>query len=117
MEEKKEEKIAAKTALGMEENLEGTLCYVLGFVSGVFFLLTEKENKYVKFHAIQSILTSAALFVLAIVAAMVPFIGWLVLILLGPVSIILWIVLMYKAYMGEYFKLPFIGDICEKQIK
>lgn len=110
MEEKKEEKIAAKTALGMEENLEGALCYVLGFISGVFFLLAEKENKFVRFHAVQSILTSAAFIIIYAAAVLFPFVGWLVLVLLG-------LVLMYKAYKGEYFKLPVVGDISEKQIK
>jgi len=110
MEEKKVEKTAAKTALGIDENIEAALCYVLGFISGVFFLLAEKENKFVKFHAVQSILTTAAFIIIYAAALLFPFVGWIVLILLG-------LVLMYKAYKGEYFKLPFVGDISEKQIK
>jgi len=112
-----EEKKSVKTALGMDENIEGLLCYILGFISGVFFLLIEKDNKFIKFHAIQSVLTSAALFVAAIVAGIIPFFGWIVLFLLGPVSIALWLLLMYKAFKCEMFKLPFVGDIAEKQIQ
>jgi len=117
MEEKKAGKTVEKTVLGIGQNIEGLLCYILGFVSGIFFLLVEKENKFVRFHAMQSVAVSVALFVISTVAAMVPIIGWIVLLLLGPCAIVLWIVMMWKAYSGELFKLPIVGDIAEKQTK
>jgi uncharacterized membrane protein len=49
-----------KTSTGMEQNLEGLLCYVLGWLTGIIFLLLEKDNKFVRFHAIQSILVFGA---------------------------------------------------------
>ena len=107
-----------KTSLGMEENIEGALCYVLGWVTGIVFYLLEKENKFVRFHALQSILVFLPLSVIYWIFGWmlwwIPFIGWAISILLGLLMFILWIVLMIKAYQGEKFKLPIVGDMAEK---
>jgi uncharacterized membrane protein len=105
-----------KTSLGLQENIEGLLCYVLGWVSGVIFLILEKESKFVKFHAMQSLITFLGLFVINFVIGMIPLIGWLISILSFPIGLILWILLMYKAFKGEMYKLPIVGEIAEKQI-
>ncbi len=105
-----------KTALGLDENIAGLLCYVLGWITGIVFLVLEKENKFVRFHAMQSLATFLALFVISIVVGWIPFIGWIVSILITPFGLILWLLLMYKAYRGERFKLPIAGDFAEKQI-
>ena len=105
----------SKSSTGMNENLAALLSYVLGFITGIIFFVIEKESKFVKFHAMQSILVSAALMVLSFVLGFIPFIGWIALILLGPVSFVLWILLMVKAYKYIWFKLPVVGDIAEKQ--
>lgn len=111
-----EEKKTSKTSLGLEENIEGLLCYVLGWVTGILFLVLEKENKFVRFHAMQSLVTFLGLFVIAVVIGWVPFIGWIISILIAPLGLILWLLLMYKAFKGERFKLPVVGDFAEKQI-
>ncbi len=107
-----------KTSLGMEENIEGALCYVLGWVTGIVFYLLEKENKFVRFHAMQSILVFLPLSVIYWIFGWmlwwIPFIGWAISILIGLLMFILWIVLMIKAYQGEMFKLPVVGDMAEK---
>lgn len=90
-----------------DENLKGALTYLLGFITGIFFLITEGENSFIRFHAMQSTITFAILFILNFV----PLLGFLVF----PVSLILWVFLMYKAYAGERYKLPYIGDFAEKQ--
>ena len=105
----------SKSSTGMNENLAALLSYVLGFITGIIFFVIEKESKFVKFHAMQSILVSAALMVLSFVLGFIPIIGWIALILLGPVSFVLWILLMVKAYKYVWFKLPVVGDIAEKQ--
>ncbi len=105
-----------KTALGVGENIEGLLCYVLGFITGVVFLVLEKENKFVRFHAMQSLATFLPLFVILIVVGWIPFIGWVVSLLITPLGLILWLLLMYKAFRGERFKLPIVGDFAEKHI-
>lgn len=96
-----------------DQNLKGALCYALGFLSGVFFLVTEKENKFIQFHAMQS----TVLFVGIMVFSMIPMIGQLLMLIVAPLSMILWVVLMYKAYQGEKYKLPVIGDFAEKQVE
>ena len=93
------------------ENIRGALCYALGFISGVFFLLTEKENKFVRFHAMQSIIVFGAIFLVSFV----PVLGWVLSVFLITLSLLLWLFLMYKAYQGEKFKLPVIGDLAEQQ--
>jgi len=98
----------------MEENIEGALCYVLGWVTGIVFYLLEKENKFVKFHAMQSILTFLPLSVIGWIMMWIPFIGWAIGTLIWLLTLILWIVLMIKAYQGEMFKLPIVGDMAEK---
>lgn len=103
--------------MNLEENLAGALCYVLGWVTGIIFLVLEKENRFVRFHAMQSLVTFLALFAISIIVGMIPFIGWIISILLTPVGVILWLILMYKAYQGEMYKLPVIGDFAEKQLE
>jgi len=105
-----------KTALGISENIEGLLCYVLGFITGIVFLVLEKENKFVRFHAMQSVVTFLALFVVSMVIGMIPFIGPIISILITPLGLILWLLLMYKAFKGEKFKLPVVGNFAEAQI-
>lgn len=109
-----------KTTTGLDQNIAGALCYALGWITGIIFLLIEKDNKFVRFHAIQStilFLTFTALMWI------IPFSGGLFLGLIGfglsallwPVEIILWAVLIFKAYQGETFKLPIIGKIAEEK--
>lgn len=106
-----------KTSLGIDENIAGLLCYALAFVTGIVFLVVEKKSSFVKFHAMQSTITFIALFIVNIILMWIPFFGWMLSSVIGLVSLILWLVLMLKAYQGEKFKLPIIGDIAEKQLK
>ena len=104
------------TVLGVTENLEGLFCYVLGWVTGLIFLLLEQKNAFVRFHALQSLVTFLALFILSVVIGFIPVLGILVGLVLWPLGVVLWIVLMVKAYKGERYKLPVIGDFVEKQL-
>ena len=110
-----------KTSMGMEPNVAGLLCYVLGWVTGLIFFLMEKENKFVRFHAMQSIVVFGAYTVIVIVLQIItfiPYLGFLFLllwILIGITAFVLWIILMVKAYQGEKFKLPWAGNFAEKQ--
>ena len=104
------------SSTGLETNIAGSLCYLLGFVTGVAFLVLEKQDREVRFHAYQSLATFGGLFLLSAATGVVPLIGGLVTVLLAPASLILWIVLMLKAYQGgEHFKLPVVGDWAEEQ--
>ena len=109
-----ENKDLGKTSLGMQANVEAFLCYILGFITGIIFYVIEKENKFVRFHAMQSIISFAALFVVSFVLGFIPIIGWLIGMLLSLTALILWVILMIKAFQGEKFKLPIVGDIAEQ---
>ena len=98
----------------MEANVAALLSYLAGFITGIIFYVLEKENKFVRFHAMQSILVFGALFILSVILRMMPFIGWALMNLIWVLEVILWVLLMLKAYKGEYFKLPIVGDIAEK---
>lgn len=111
-----------KTSIGLEPNIAGLLCYVLGWVTGLIFLLLERENKFIRFHAMQSIITFGALTVAGVVFSIlsaIPFIGvlfWILDILLGLLGVVLWIVLMVRAYQGQTYKLPVAGDFAERYV-
>ncbi len=105
-----------KTSSGMDQNVAGLLCYVAGWITGLIFFLIEKENRFVRFHAMQSIITFGGLTVLFIVLGMIPFLNLLLVPILALLQLVLWIVLMVKAYQGQLFKLPMIGDMAEKNI-
>ena len=106
-----------KTSTGLEQNLEALLCYVLGWVTGIIFLLLEKDNKFIRFHAVQSIIVFGAYTVIAIILGFIPIVGWIINLLLGIAAFILWIVLMVKAYNGQMYKLPVAGDIADRNSK
>ena len=99
-----------KTSTGLQENVAGLLCYALGWVSGLVFILLEKENRFIRFHAMQSIIVFGFASIVGMFFFWNPFIGWLV----SGLAFALWIVLMVKAYQGEMYKLPVAGDLAEK---
>ncbi|MCX9089412.1 MAG: zinc-ribbon domain-containing protein [Candidatus Methanoperedens sp.] len=94
------------------ENILGLVCYLLGILALVF-LITEKENKFIRFHAYQSVLFNvASFFIIVFVVLIDPIIMYS---LVSLLVIIVWLVLIYKAYKGEKYKLPIIGDYSEKK--
>jgi len=105
-----------KTSLDLDENMAGLLCYIAGWITGIVFLVLEKENKFVRFHALQSLLTFLPLSVLAWLLGWIPFIGWVLAALVWILMVILWLILMFKAYRGKKYKLPLVGDMAEKEI-
>jgi uncharacterized membrane protein len=110
----------AKTSMGLEENIAGALCYILGWITGIVFFLMEKENRFVRFHAMQSIVTflplTIIIWIIQVLFFWVPVVGSAILSLIWILTLILWLVLMIKAYQGELYKLPIVGDFAEKQI-
>jgi uncharacterized membrane protein len=111
---------------GLEENVAGLLCYILGWVTGLIFFLIDKRP-FVRFHALQSIAFNIAIvvfymavWVVEISLLRIPGIGFLGLFIFPLVGIAVfasWIFLMYKAYQREKFKLPIIGNIVEGLVK
>lgn len=112
----------AGTTGGMSDNVAGMLAYVT-IIPAIIFLVIEpfNKNRFIRFHSFQNIFFHVAWFALWMILAFVghiPVLGWLTLVvwpLIGLGGLILWIVLVLKAYQGQKFKLPFIGDMAEKQ--
>jgi len=98
------------------ENLMAAASYLLGFVTGIIFLLLEKQSRFVRFHAMQSTILFGGIFVVNLGLGFIPILGWLVGLLLSLLAFVLWIVLMWKAFQGEMYKVPYVGAIAEKQL-
>jgi uncharacterized membrane protein len=108
----------------MSENVAGLLCYLIGWVTGIVFLLIDKRP-FVRFHAAQSIVVFGGLQILSIVVSLITGVGifagvhgmsfgWGMNSLIGLLELVLWIVLMIKAYQGERFRVPIAADIAEQ---
>lgn len=102
-----------KSTFGLDKNVAATGTYLLGWVTGLIFLLVEREDKDIRFHAVQSIIFFGGLNLLAVV----PLVGWILSPFLGIVGLVGWIFLLVKTYQGEKVKLPVIGDLAEKWSK
>ncbi len=109
---------------GLTPNLAGALAYLLGPITGILFLVTEKTNSFVRFHAMQSTVLGVAWIIfwigLSIVTSVVPVLGWIVGLLLSVVlgigGFILWLLLMWNAYQGKEWELPVVGPFARKQL-
>jgi len=103
-----------KARFGLDQNLAAALSYLLGVFTAAAFLAIEKDNAYVRFHARQSLITFVAVVVVGVVAVAVPFVGGLLVRLFTVGVSLLWLFLMYKALIGERYKLPYIGDMADR---
>ena len=79
-----------KTSMGLEPNTAGLLCYLLGWVTGIIFFILEKDNKYVRFHALQSIIVFGILSLAGSIISPIPFLGWVIGVIIGVLSFVLW---------------------------
>ena len=98
------------------ENLLAAASYLLGFVTGIIILLVEKESKFVRFHAMQSTILFGGIFIVNIALGFIPILGWIVGLILSFVAFIMWIVLMWKAFQGEMYKVPYVGKLADEQL-
>ena len=100
---------------GMEPNLAGALAYL--FIVAIIWLVMEPYNKdrFIRFHSFQSLFLGLGWFVISIVLSVIPILGWILLLFLPLVALGVAILCAYKAYNKEMFKLPFLGDLAEKQ--
>ncbi|MDX6531775.1 MAG: hypothetical protein QOH41_4065 [Blastocatellia bacterium] len=122
-----------KTTIGLESNVGAALCYLanficcIGLVLAIVFLVTEKENRFVKFHAVQSLFLVGAQIAVGLVVGILgllvsivldmvhlSLVGWLLVLclrlLLFLIFIVIWIIAGMKAYGGQWYKLPIIGE-------
>jgi uncharacterized membrane protein len=92
-------------------NLKGLWCYALGWISGIFFLITAWENKFIRFHAIQSTLLFGFMTLVGIISMNIANNGWILGLFIAMLSLVLWKWLMWEAYSGEMVRLPLIGQL------
>jgi uncharacterized membrane protein len=108
-------------AAGLTDNVAGALCYLVGFITGIVFLVLEpyKNNKFVRFHAFQSIFFTVAWLVINVAVGMLSIMTHGIFALLLPLVylalFLAWLYIMYTAFNGKKIKLPVIGDLAEKQ--
>jgi uncharacterized membrane protein len=105
-----------RSSTGLDANIAAPLTYLVGFVTGILFLVLEKDSSYVRFHAMQSTIVSVGFVALQMVLGFIPIIGWMLMPLVALAGLLLWLFLMFKAFQGERFKLPVVGDIAEQQV-
>lgn len=112
----------ASQAGGMSDNIAGMLAYVTIIPAIVFLVVAPyNRNKFIRFHSFQCIFVTVAWIALSIalsILASIPVLGWMTLLIwpiIGLAGLALWIVLLLKANQGQMWKVPFIGDIAEKQ--
>ena len=103
-----EKKKTEKTKLDLPANTSAALSYVLGPITGIIFYLLE-DNQYVRFHASQSIAVLGFFWILSFIIPFTLILAPLVPVL-SLVSIILWIVLIVRAYKGEKWEVPLLGQ-------
>lgn len=102
----------------MPPNVEAAVAYLLAPVTSAVVLVFEKENKFVRFHAMQALIFGLAVIVAqAVATALVPvLIGLLLLPLVGIGAFVLWLLLMWKAYNNEEYEIPYLGKIARDQL-
>lgn len=107
--------MASTSGTGLKKETAGALAYVLGPVTGVIFLILEKDP-FVRFHAMQSIVVFVGLFALEWILGLTLILIFLVP-LIGIVGFILWLLLIYKAWQGDEWEVPIFGNVTRKLLK
>ncbi len=123
----------------LDSNVGAMLCYILNFVCclglvlSIIFAITEKENRFVKFHAVQSLYLCGLQIVVGILVGLLGMVlslalhmidmellAWILILglrfLLFAIFIVFWIIAGIKAYSGQWYKLPIIGEFAWKTV-
>lgn len=105
------------SSTGLNSNVAAALAYLFGCISGIGFLIVERKDRYVRFHAMQSTLVFLGVLVAALILGSLPLVGWLLNAMFSVAVALMWLVLMFKAFTGQRFKLPYVGEVAERQIR
>jgi uncharacterized membrane protein len=104
----------AGTSTGLSPNVAALLCYVAGWITGIIFFVLEQKSKFVRFHAAQSIVAFGSITVAGVLFGLIPVVGGVFSSIIAIVGFIIWIIMMVKAANGEWYKLPWAGEVAEK---
>jgi len=106
----------ADTSTGLSPNTAALLCYVGIWISGIIFFVLEQKNKFVRFHAAQSIVVFGTITVAGVILGLIPVVGDAFSTIIGIIGFIVWIIMIVKASSGEWYKLPWAGDVAENMV-
>lgn len=109
--EKRQNITVPDTTTGLQPNIAGLLCYLAGWITGIIFVVIEQKSRFVRFHAVQSIVVFGALTIASALLTWIPHVGGFFGTVIFIIGLVLWIVLMVKAYQGELYKVPLAGEI------
>ncbi|UCC16263.1 MAG: hypothetical protein JSU58_07780 [Dehalococcoidales bacterium] len=111
--ERERKDASSGTSTGLMPNVASLLCYVGGWISGIIFFLLEQKNMDVRFHAAQSIIVFGILTIAGTILGLIPVIGNAFSVIIGIIAVILWVILMVKAYNGERYRVIWAADIAD----
>lgn len=114
--EQRQRVTGGRSTTGLEPNVAGLLCYLGFWVTGIVFLVIEQQNRFVRFHALQSIVTFGALTIVSALVGWIPYVGIIFGPMIGVLVLILWIIMMVKAHQGEIYRLPLAGQVAEEML-
>jgi uncharacterized membrane protein len=114
--EREKQPAPAGTSTGLSPNTAGLLCYVGIWISGIIFFVLEQKNRFVRFHAAQSIVVFGTITVAGVILGLIPVVGDAFSTIIGIIGFIVWIIMIVKASSGEWYKLPWAGDVAEKMV-
>jgi len=106
-----------RSSTGLPENIAGALCYFFPFAGGIVFLALEKRSRYVLFHALQSLIVFGILMVCHILGSLLPLLGPLLAAVIFLCSFAVWLLMVYQALQGKWYKLPWAGELAERQLR
>jgi uncharacterized membrane protein len=108
--------VNGRSSLNISENIAALIAYLFGWLSGLVIFLLEKESRFVRFHALQSLIFFGAMSLILGILGRIPVIGWVFAVVGGIITFGFWIIGMIKAYQGELYRFPIVGDIAAGQI-
>ena len=111
--EQKEPGAKPDTTTGLEPNVAGLLCYLGWWITGIIFLVIEQKSRFVRFHALQSLIVFATIALTSFIFSWIPVVGGFLSVVISLLGVVCWIVLMVKAYQGQLYKVPVAGDLAE----
>jgi uncharacterized membrane protein len=114
--EQKQRVTGGQSSTGLEPNVAGLLCYLGFWVTGIVFLVIEQRNRFVRFHALQSIVTFGALTIIGALIGWIRYVGVIFGPIIGVLVLVLWIIMMVRAHEGEMYRLPLAGQVAEEML-
>lgn len=99
---------------GISDPIAGLLCYILGWITGLIFLIVERRSRFVRFHAAQSVIVFSAITVLGIIVPQISYIGGILYALLSAVSFIIWLFMMITAAQGKTIRIPVVAELADQ---